>query len=83
MLQGCCGSATHVPLLKRAVVLVKVFTKVPYLRQRTFGLGGVLVWRKLENVGVEAVVRLGKWLAAAEMFWDDAGTCARGAKGLN
>ena len=38
---------------------------------------------KLENVGVEAVVRLGKWLAAAETFWDDAGTCARVTNGLN
>ena len=38
---------------------------------------------KLENVGVEAVVRLGKRLAAAEMFWDDAGKCARGGNGLN
>jgi len=36
----------------------------------------------LENVGVEEVVRLGKRLGAAEMFWDDAGTCARGTKGL-
>ena len=60
--------------------LVKAFTKVPYLRQRKFGLGGVLVWRKLENIGVEAVIRLGKRLAAPVMFWDDAGTCARGTK---
>jgi len=36
----------------------------------------------LDNIGVEAVVRLRKILGAAEMFWDDAGTCARGAKGL-
>jgi len=40
------------------------------------------VWRILENMGVEAMVRLGKRLGAAEMFWDDAGTCARGTKGL-
>jgi len=45
-------------------------------------LRGSFVWRMLENVGVEAVVRLGKRLGAAEMFWDDAGTCARGTKGL-
>ena len=36
----------------------------------------------LENVGVEEVVRLGKRLGAVEMFWDDAGTRTRGAKGL-
>jgi len=36
----------------------------------------------LENIGIGAVVRLGKILGAAEMFWDDAGTCARGTKCL-
>jgi len=33
-------------------------------------------------MGVEAAARSGKWLGAAEMFWDDAGTHARGTKGL-
>jgi len=36
----------------------------------------------LENMGVEAVVRLGKRLGAAEKLWDDAGTRARGTTGL-
>jgi len=46
-----------------------------------FGLGEVL-FGMLENIRVEAGVCLGKRLGAAEMFWDDAGTCARGARGL-
>ena len=36
----------------------------------------------LENIGVEVVVRLGQRLGASEMFGDDAGTRARGTKGL-
>jgi len=38
--------------------------------------------KMLENIGVEAVVSLGKRLGAAEMLRDDARTFARGTKGL-
>jgi len=34
-------------------------------------------------MGVEAVVRLGKRLGAAEMFWDDAGTHATEVEGIS
>jgi len=36
----------------------------------------------LENMGGEVVVCSGKRLGAAEIFWDDAGTRARGTTGL-
>ena len=33
-------------------------------------------------MGVEAVLRLGKQLGTAQMFWDHAGTHARGTTGF-
>ena len=49
---------------------VRIFTKVPYLRQLyyTEGLDQDIFWKVFESMDVEAMACKDEWLGAAEMF---------------
>ena len=74
---ACYGATTTSPIIQNLLKLSRRFHiydtnyDTDCLDQEKF------FWRPLEDMGVEAMVRVGERLSAEEMFWEDAGTGTR------